>query len=266
MAEGDALSTTAKWFAGLGAAVLAAVLGAWAIGGSNWVHDQIWPPPVLNIHHEAKTLGSACDDQDGWVFPGPPSHLPQMPMPKSNPVPGQINPIDQWVQNYGGVPASGDYYELTLSALTSKAVTITDITIQVSKSMSPVSGVYPKPETGGCGGFTPNAFVANLDTTPPTVTATNGGGVSDQTAPKAVKLPHVIDEAHPEIWYFSAVTTKCTCAWTATVHWTAGDRHGTMKIDDNGKPYIVSATNRSIRIDNDFGSLKTWRIVPKGVH
>lgn len=157
------------------------------------------------------------------------------------------------------MPVSGNYYGFTLSALTSANVVITDIEATVVSQAPPMQGVYPPPWTGGCGGVVPSTFRLNLDDSPVSVVATPGEGMGGP-----ISLPHQIDQDRPEVWHLTPVTQNCLCEWVATVHWTVGDQAFSSTIDDDGKPFQVTATSAATMIDNDDGQLNHWQVTTLG--
>ncbi len=213
------------------------------------------PPPqpaVLSVGRTDVNLGSPCEGQQGWVFPQTIDTLP---------VVTHVSDVD-WVARYGGVPASGDYYAFSLSALTQDSVLIEKVEADVVDRQDPIRGVYPAPWSGGCGGLIPSLFRANLDNVPVSVIAVAGEGTGEPQA--AIPLPHIIDKNRPEVWHLSAVTDTCHCQWVARIHWRVGDRTGVETLDDHGKPFSVTAITAATRIDNRDGTSDTWRVSPSG--
>jgi hypothetical protein len=103
-------------------------------------------------------------------------------------------------------------------------------------------------------------FRVNLDNTPLSFIAVPGDGVGGPFP--AIPLPHIIDHNRPEVWYVAAVTEKCSCEWEADIHWRSGDQTGVETLNDHGKPFRVTATTLTTRIDNANGTVTHWRVTP----
>jgi hypothetical protein len=207
-------------------------------------------PRLLSVGRSKVDLSSACYHEKGWAFPQTIDTLPWVAYVSD----------EAWVARYGGVPVSGNYYAFSLSALTSASVEIEWVEPRVISHAEPVRGVYPPPWTGGCGGFQPSMFRVNLDNTPLSFIAVPGDDVGGPFP--AIPLPHIIDHNRPEVWYVAAVTEKCSCEWEADIHWRSGDQTGVETLNDQGKPFRVTATTLTTRIDNANGTLTHWRVTP----
>lgn len=241
---------------GAAAAVIAALVAVLAVtwprsAGNTTVPAPGTAPKLLAVGRIPTNLGNACENQKGWAFPQSVDSLP-MATHVSDPT---------FVAKYGGIPVSGNYYAFSLSALTPDAVLVESVDARVLSRGEPLHGVYPPPWTGGCGGVIPSLFRMNLDNSPVSVVALPGSGVTGSTEP--VPLPHNIVQNAPEVWYISAVTDACTCEWEAVVHWRSGERTGEAVLDDDGKPFRVTALTNTTAIDNANGTLDKWRITPR---
>ena len=173
------------------------------------------------------------------------------------PAPPVNGDLDDWARDNGGIPASGNYVEVTPNALNGHKVTVLKGGLQVHTSRTdPPLGVYAPFTPGGCGGFLPYGFTLNLDTNPVSVTAKPDEGVLvglPGGVPRLVELPHEITSGETEVWDLYAVTKACTCEWTATLRWIADDGTGThtTEITDHGQPFRVATVTRATVVNPD---------------
>ncbi|WP_342354216.1 hypothetical protein [Streptomyces inhibens] len=62
------------------------------------------------------------------------------------------------------------------------------------------------------------------------------------TAPKSGQrdFPYKVSESDPEVFYVTAHAQAHDVSWYLELDWSSGDRHGTVRINDNGKPFRTS--------------------------
>ncbi len=83
----------------------------------------------------------------------------------------------------------------------------------------------------GCGGGVGTAaFGTDLDAGRPTLT------------PKAGQrdFPYKVSESDPEVFYVFADARAHNVSWYLELDWSGGDRHGTVRVDDRGRPFRTS--------------------------
>lgn len=57
----------------------------------------------------------------------------------------------------------------------------------------------------------------------------------------AVSFPYRVSVRDPEILLVTGRTVKCDCDWYLELEWSSGDRSGSVRIDDGGRPFRTSA-------------------------
>lgn len=220
---------TARWTkmrVWLGAVITSAVViplltlaVTWAVRHIGAIVD---PPQYLSV---VVSVPSPVEIDNGWVFAKPPSQLP---------LPPEHGDVDRWAADNGGILASGNFIELRLQGLHGHNVMVQTISVNVVSRAEPLQGAYVT-LTKQKGPMDTYQFGLNLDATPVAVTA----------APDE-RLPHLVSSDHPENLRIAAVTTTCTCEWTATLQWSADDgKQGSIGINDQYRSFRVAATTRA---------------------
>nr|WP_156770831.1 hypothetical protein [Mycobacterium gordonae] len=199
-------------------AVVIPLLTLGVTAGVRWVIDSLRPPQYLSV---VVVIPSPVDTDNGWVFATPPAQLP---------LPPEHGDVDKWASDNGGVPASGNVVELRLQGLHGHHVVVQNISVNVVSRAEPRRGAYVTVMRQR--GPSPNyQFSLNFDASLVAVRAEANE-----------KLPHTVSSAEPENLRISAVTTTCTCEWTATLHWSADDgKQRDIDINDSGRAFQVAA-------------------------
>ncbi|HME78621.1 MAG TPA: hypothetical protein VKI00_24120 [Mycobacterium sp.] len=210
-------------------------LVTWGVTSAReWINDKLNPKQDLSAVVKIPTPAAECHGGRSWVFDKRPPELP---------LPPKEGDLDGWAAANGGIPASGNYIEVTLQGLNGRNVIVHDISVNIVSRTDPPHGAFAE-LSGGCGGFFPYHFSLNLDANPISVTAKPDDGVGAQAPSRPVELPHEISGSEPEVWRLAAETKTCTCEWTATLDWTADDgKNGTTEINDKGHPFRVAAAD-----------------------
>ncbi|MFG3410454.1 hypothetical protein [Streptomyces sp. NPDC048142] len=96
----------------------------------------------------------------------------------------------------------------------------------------------------GCGGsLTPARYTVDLDVPRPLAQPESGGAVNHtgeaRTLP-APRLPFQVTQGDPLVLRVEATAVHCDCDWYLEAEWTRGDQHGTLRIDDAGRPFRTS--------------------------
>lgn len=133
-----------------------------------------------------------------------------------------------------------------------KAVVIRDISISVLSRGDPARGTYL--EGGGCGGGDgeePEFLVVDLDTLPlrqgvPVSYLQNSESQKDArkagaTMGKRIALPRQVTTDGSYSFFLTGRTLRYDCTWIATVTWWDGEQEHTDRIDNDGRPFRVSA-------------------------
>ncbi len=213
------------WLGALLTTAVVTPLLTWGVtSGMHWIDNIMHPPQYLSAEVVIPSP-AAADGGEGWVFAKPPTELP---------LPPEHGDVDRWAKANDGIPASGNVIVVTLQGLNGHNVVVQDISVEIVSRTDPPQGTHVMPPRQK--GLMPMyGFGLNLDASPIAVTAQ-----ADQ------RLPHLITNSGPEALRIAAVTTTCTCEWTATLHWSADDgKQGTKKVDYKGRPFRVAATTHA---------------------
>lgn len=164
-----------------------------------------------------------------FAEPCGPNYLVESP-PKVVPPPPSEQDAPGWIGALGGVPAEEQLIELTLQGTSSETVVLQGLRVRTVKRAAPLAwNVY-----GGysaCGGdVSTKSFDVNLDAGYPI------------TVPKSGQrdFPYKVSESDPEVFYITANVSAYDVSWYLEVEWSSGDRHGTLRVDNNGKPFRTS--------------------------
>ncbi|MEJ8658975.1 helix-turn-helix domain-containing protein [Streptomyces sp. MS1.AVA.4] len=165
-----------------------------------------------------------------YLLDQPPEQVPPPPPPQDT---------RPWASALGGVSAGDMALQLTVTGNTDEAVVITDLNVRVvgRKAALPWQ-VYSMGE--GCGsGITPQTFDIDLDHARPL--AKPIAGQDGDTVVPAKDFPYKVSTRDPQVLNLNVHTEGHEATWYLELEWSSGDRHGTIRVDDGGKPFRTSA-------------------------
>ncbi|MFI7299028.1 helix-turn-helix domain-containing protein [Streptomyces sp. NPDC050121] len=149
-------------------------------------------------------------------------------------------PVEQdapaWVSAHGAVSAGEQFLEITVQGTGAQTVVVDKLTVRtVSKGVPLAWNDYAMGYPGvGCGGGMPTrAFSVALDAARPALVPEAGHR----------DFPFKVSESDPEVYYVTADASAYDVRWYLELSWTSGSRHGTVTIDDEGKPFRTSGSN-----------------------
>ncbi|MDO0926639.1 helix-turn-helix transcriptional regulator [Streptomyces sp. TG1A-8] len=135
-----------------------------------------------------------------------------------------------WVTALGGVAGGQQMLALTVQGTGRATVVLEELHVRVVGKSAPlawndfVMGV-------GCGGDVGTAaFGVDLDAGRPVVSP--GTGQRD--------FPYKVSESDPEVFYVFANARAHDVSWYLELDWSSGDRRGTVRVDDGGRPFRTS--------------------------
>lgn len=171
-------------------------------------------------------------------------------------------PVEQdaagWADALGAVHGGDTIVEATVRAAGAGPVVIEGVYVRVVQRGAPLDRrVYEM--SNGCGGaLTPAAFTVNLDAARPVARPQDGFDGDDGTPLPATRLPYQVTPGDPLALRVEAKTAEYDCEWYLEVRWSRGDRSGTLRIDDGGRPFRTSGEGggRSYGYDWSDGA---WR-------
>ncbi|MEV5978884.1 helix-turn-helix domain-containing protein [Streptomyces sp. NPDC052114] len=183
-------------------------------------------PLTWTVNSQAWMLG--CDHD--YVVTKPPSQVPPPPVPQD---------AAPWATTQGAVHGGETLVQLSVQGRSDTAVVLEALRVRVVGRTAPVEGnVYAMDR--GCGGaVTPRSFAVDLDKDRPIARAVAG---SDSGTPiPAVRMPYRVSAKDPEVLLVTAETSSCDCRWYLELDWSSQGRRGTVRIDDDGRPFRTSA-------------------------
>ncbi|MGW4725619.1 helix-turn-helix domain-containing protein [Streptomyces sp. NPDC004291] len=145
-----------------------------------------------------------------------------------------------WARALGAVDGGGMRLELTATGRTSDSVVINDVHVRVvGRSAALPWSAFSMGE--GCGsGVTPQTFAVDLDRSQPVLRPVAGQN-GDVVVP-AEDFPYKVASDDPQVLRLDVTTKAHDVSWYLEVDWSSGDRRGTIRVDDGGRPFRTSAT------------------------
>ncbi|MFE9480089.1 helix-turn-helix domain-containing protein [Streptomyces spororaveus] len=183
------------------------------------------PGAPVKVTAQPHTWQSPCDQQ--YLIGKPPAQVSPPPVERDAPA---------WVAAAGAVPAGEQYVTLTLQGAGKDTVVLDGLTVRtVGKRTPPAWNVYAMGYPGvGCGAGVPTrSFTVALDAARPAVVPE-----ADQPG-----FPYKVSESEPEVFHIKADASAYDVTWYLELSWSSGSRHGTLRIDHNGKPFRTSGHN-----------------------
>ncbi|MET7363950.1 helix-turn-helix transcriptional regulator [Streptomyces sp. NPDC005562] len=138
-----------------------------------------------------------------------------------------------WVSANGAVSARDQSVKLTVQGTGKDTVVLEALHVRVAGTDAPLSwNNFKMGYLGvGCGSGIPrHTFAVNLDASVPRPSPDD---------PKDT-FPYKVSASDPEAFYVNATANTRYVRWYLELEWSSGDRHGTVRIDDSGKPFATS--------------------------
>ncbi|WP_308789275.1 hypothetical protein [Streptomyces sp. 1-11] len=135
-----------------------------------------------------------------------------------------------WVTALGGVAGGEQMLALTVQGTGRATVVLEDLHVRVVEKSAPLAWNDFAMGVGCGGGVGTAAFGVDLDAGRPAL------------SPKAGQrdFPYKVSESDPEVFYVFADARAHNVSWYLELDWSSGDRHGTVRIDDEGRPFRTS--------------------------
>ncbi|MER5538336.1 helix-turn-helix domain-containing protein [Streptomyces mirabilis] len=151
---------------------------------------------------------------------------------KAEQVPPPPNESDArgWVTALGGVAGQEQMLALTVQGAGKATVVLEGLHVRVVGKDAPLAWNDYAMGVGCGGGVETKSFAVDLDAGRPV------------TTPKAGQrdFPYKVSESDPEVFYVFADARAHDVSWYLELDWSSGARSGTVRIDDNGKPFRTS--------------------------
>ncbi|MGZ9935299.1 helix-turn-helix domain-containing protein [Streptomyces sp. NC-S4] len=169
-----------------------------------------------------------------WEAPCGQHYLIDKPPAQVGPPPVERD-APAWVAAAGAVPAGEQYVTLTLQGTGAGTVVLDGLTVRTVAKRAPLPwNDYAMGYPGvGCGAGVPTrSFGVALDSARPAVAP----------LPGQRDFPFSVSESDPEVFHVKAATSAHDVSWYLELSWSSGSRHGTLRIDHNGKPFRTSGS------------------------
>ncbi|WP_069174529.1 helix-turn-helix domain-containing protein [Streptomyces griseus] len=159
--------------------------------------------------------------------------------PGTVPPPPAPQDTRSWARALGGVDGGDMLLELTLQGTSREAVVLKDLHVRVVGREPALT--WPAFSMGdGCGsGITPQTFDIDLDENLPRSRPV-AGQHGDVVVP-AKDFPYRVSSTDVEVFDLDAHVEGHDVTWYLELEWSSGGRSGTLRIDDNGKPFRTSS-------------------------
>ncbi|MER6107843.1 helix-turn-helix transcriptional regulator [Streptomyces hirsutus] len=199
-------------------------------------------PLVWTVDSQAWAFGCGHD----YVVAKPPAQVPPPPVPQD---------AGAWAATQAAVHGGETIVKLSVQGTSDTAVVLTALRVRVTGRTDPAPGnAYAMDQ--GCGGaLTPRYFAVDLDKDRPIARAVAGNDAG--TPIPAVRMPYRVSAKDPEVLEVTATTADCDCRWYLELDWSSGGRSGTVRIDDDGRPFRTSGIEGLPRYEYDT-SHRRW--------
>lgn len=151
---------------------------------------------------------------------------------KADEVPQQpaVQDAAGWVGDLGAVPAGRQLIEVTVQGMGKDTVVLQDMNVRVQSTSAPLAWNNFQMATGCGGNVDPKSFSIDLDDGSPRLKPQSGQR----------DFPYKVSENDPEVFFIMADTDLHDVRWYLELQWSSGKRHGSLRIDDQGKPFRTS--------------------------
>ncbi|MGQ4388378.1 helix-turn-helix domain-containing protein [Streptomyces sp. SAS_270] len=159
--------------------------------------------------------------------------------PRQVPPPPAEQDAAAWAATQDAVHGRETLVQIAVQGRNSTAVVLKALRVRVVGRDTPLQGTaYSMAQ--GCGGdMTPRAFSIDLDAHRPTVHPVAGSDGYGKPVP-AMRMPYRVSAKDPEMLVVKALTEDCDCRWYLELEWSSEGRTGTVRIDDDGRPFRTS--------------------------
>lgn len=150
--------------------------------------------------------------------------------PEQVPPPPAEQDARGWVGALGGVAAGEQMLALTVQGTGQATVVLEAVHVRVVDKSAPLAWNDFEMGVGCGGGVETTAFGVDLDAGRPTLSPRSGQR----------DFPYKVSESDPEVFYVFADARAHNVSWYLELDWSSGDRRGTIRLDDKGKPFRTS--------------------------
>ncbi|MFJ2027119.1 helix-turn-helix domain-containing protein [Streptomyces sp. NPDC087897] len=160
-----------------------------------------------------------------------------------------------WAAALGAVHAGETGVRITVQGRDDRAVVLESLRIRVVERRPVAPGRIYRMSSGCGGSLTPRMFDVDLDAPRPVARAVAGNDSGEAIG--AVAFPYRVSVTEPEVFLITGRTAGCDCDWFAELGWSGGGRSGTVRIDDEGRPFRTGGTRGRALLDYDTAT-RRW--------
>ncbi len=185
-----------------------------------------------------------------WFSPCTAHYLVDQEPAQVPPPPGEDD-ARGWVTALGGVAAGQQWVTLTVQGTEEDTVVLEGLNVRVVGRDAPLSWNDYQMGTDGCGGpVVTRQFGVDLDAGQPEVTPE--GGQRD--------FPYSVSESDPEVYYLTVATQEYDVSYYLELEFSSGGERGTVRIDDEGQPFRLSANQDQPAYNYPIGYNDRWEV------
>ncbi|MFF9631469.1 transcriptional regulator [Streptomyces fradiae] len=173
-----------------------------------------------------------------WTHPCDQAYVVDRPADRMPPPPSEQG-ARNWITGLGGAPGENVLTELAVQGTGEEAVVLHALRVRVVDRAAPLPGNAYWMGVGCGGEMTPMGLDVNLDAAQPRVVPV-AGRQGDRVIP-ASDFPYKVSATDPQVLKVTAHTAGHSVRWYLELEWSSGGRQGTLRIDDRGRPFEVSA-------------------------
>lgn len=159
--------------------------------------------------------------------------------PDAVPPPPAPQDVRGWARALGGVDGGSMRLQLTATGKTADSVVLNAVHVRVVGRSAPLDWDAYSMGDGCGGGVTPQTFDVDLDASHPLVKPV--AGQDGDTVVPAKDFPYKVASNDPQVLNLDLHTEGHDVSWYLELDWSSGDRRGTVRVDDGGKPFRTSA-------------------------
>jgi hypothetical protein len=181
--------------------------------------------PPLTVATHPYAWENSCSQH--YLIDRPPADVSPPPLEQDAPA---------WVDVHQAVSAGEQYVTFTVQGTGEETVVLEGLSVRMAGKRSPLAwNDYAMGYPGvGCGGGVPTrSFTVALDAMRPAPVPEAGSR----------SFPFKVSQSDPEVFHVTADASAYDVSWYLELAWSSGDRHGTLVIDDAGRPFRTSGNN-----------------------
>ncbi|CUW30272.1 hypothetical protein TUE45_04997 [Streptomyces reticuli] len=181
--------------------------------------------PPLTVTTHPYSWQSPCSQH--YLIDRPPTAVAPPPLEQDAPA---------WVDVHQAVSSGEQYVTFTVQGTGEDTVVLEKLSVRMAGKRSPLAwNDYAMGYPGvGCGGGVPTrSFTVALDAMRPAPVPEAGSR----------NFPFRVSQSDPEVFHVTADASAYDVSWYLELSWSSGNRHGTLVVDDAGRPFRTSGNN-----------------------